>query len=203
VSPTDETDPRLTIVQLVEDNQLTTSDVLGYYQALERWSLGWELVSQPWAFSSLQRLGEVDLGRLVQNVGGSSVLRDIEFNIPSKYGELALASASDAATSALQSIQTFLLPFLYGLLGASVYILRSLSTDIKALTFESSFDYVLRLPLGALSGVAVAWIINFPSQQQVASLSPLALAFLAGYSVEVLFSALDRVVKAFSTESAR
>jgi hypothetical protein len=79
--------------------------------------------------------------------------------------------------------------------------LRSLSTEIRNSSYSSDVGYRLRMPLGALAGVAIAWVVvpdNEPGL--VRSIPPLGLAFLAGYSVEVLFAAMDRFIAAFSNE---
>jgi hypothetical protein len=62
---------------------------------------------------------------------------------------------------------------------------------------DSDIKYVLRIHLGALAGLAVG-LFFVPEDTTTAvlpiSLSPLALAFLAGYSVEFFFSAMDRFI---------
>lgn len=106
----------------------------------------------------------------------------------------------------LEVMQIYILPLLYGLLGASAYVLRSLNTEIRDLTYvvESNISYRLRIQLGALSGLAIGWFTIPETSSSVSSssfgtLSPLALAFLAGYSVEILFSGMDRLISKFST----
>ena len=103
----------------------------------------------------------------------------------------------------------YLLPILYGALGASAFIVRALATEIRATTYtnESNVGYQLRFYLGAVAGLSIAW---FTSGGKVAetsgllpSLSPLALAFVAGFSVELLFSLLERVVAAFSVAESK
>lgn len=117
------------------------------------------------------------------------------------------ADASLATTLArtrfiLLALQTYMLPLLYGLLGACTYVLRTLSRDVKALTYtpDSHVRYKIRLVLGTLSGLAITWF--FEPGVDALKLSPLALAFLAGYSVEILFAAMDRFVGAFSGAAA-
>lgn len=105
----------------------------------------------------------------------------------------------------LEVMQIYILPLLYGLLGASAYVLRSLNNEIRDLTYvvESNISYRLRIQLGALSGLAIGWFTipdTASSASSFGTLSPLALAFLAGYSVEILFSGMDRLVSKFSTE---
>lgn len=100
----------------------------------------------------------------------------------------------------LFAFQAYVLPLLYGLLGACTYVLRMLSRDVRSYSYtpDSHVRYKIRLVLGTLSGLAITWFFE-PGSETLKSLSPLALAFLAGYSVEILFAAMDRFVAAFST----
>jgi hypothetical protein len=100
----------------------------------------------------------------------------------------------------LVALQAYLLPLLYGLLGACTYVLRMLSRDVHSYSYtpDSHIRYKIRLVLGTLSGLAITWFFE-PGSETLKSLSPLALAFMAGYSVEILFAAMDRFVAAFST----
>jgi hypothetical protein len=105
----------------------------------------------------------------------------------------------------LTAILKYILPILYGALGASAYIVRTLASEIKDSTYSlgSTIRYQLRFYLGAVAGLSIAWFTSDPKAAEASagilqSLSPLALAFLAGYSVELLFSLLDRIVSAFS-----
>jgi len=112
------------------------------------------------------------------------------------------------ASFVLEAIQYYLLPLLYGLLGAFSYVLRNLANDIKekVYTKESNINYILRLHLGTLAGLAIGWFFGNGSggisSAGIGSLSPLALAFLAGYSVEVLFSGMDKLIAAISTKKS-
>ncbi|MFA5180804.1 MAG: hypothetical protein WC405_05750 [Syntrophales bacterium] len=103
------------------------------------------------------------------------------------------------ANFVLIALQGYVLPLLYGLLGAYIYVLRMLSNEIRNLTYtgKSYIRYKVRVVLGTLSGLAVTWFFQ-PGAEILKSLSPLALAFLAGYSVEILFAVMDKFVGAFS-----
>jgi hypothetical protein len=98
-------------------------------------------------------------------------------------------------------VGSFLLPVLYGMLGAIAFVLRRLSDDNT--TLDTARDarnrYSLRVPIGALSGLAAGWLLQPTSATVTSSLSPFALAFVAGYSAELVFAALDRIVAAFAT----
>ena len=125
----------------------------------------------------------------------------------------------------LRLISEFVLPMLYGLLGASAYVIRDLINSIRLVTFSkaSMINYNLRLIMGPLVGIAVGLFLGasvsdltgdasiaagaaIPSSTGVTgagSLGKAGLAFLAGYSVEVLFSALDSLVGAFARKDAQ
>jgi hypothetical protein len=96
-------------------------------------------------------------------------------------------------------VQTgWLLPFLYGLLGACVYVMRRLLFDTKTAVVENVV-IVLRLALGALAGVAMGWFASpstLPYASAPASSLPYAFAFLAGFSIDILFTLLDRLNRA-------
>ena len=98
----------------------------------------------------------------------------------------------------LQIMQLYLLPLLYGLVGSCAYILRSLTNEIKSLTYtpNANTGYTLRLRLGTLSGLAIGWFASPETTSVIKTLSPFALAFVAGYSVELLFSLMDRIISA-------
>ncbi len=122
----------------------------------------------------------------------------------------------------LANLQLFVLPLFYGLLGAFVYVLRTLTIEIKTLTYtrESNISYRLRIQLGALAGLAIGWFtgpnasfsLDTLSSEALSTfssgglstqtLSPMALAFVAGYSVDVLFALMDRIIYAFSTKES-
>lgn len=94
----------------------------------------------------------------------------------------------------------YFLPMLYGLLGACAFVLRKLSDEIDKLTYahDARVRYSLRLNIGLLSGLAVGWFIKpGVGDAGLVSLSPLALAFVAGYGSDLFFVALDKIVAAF------
>ena len=106
------------------------------------------------------------------------------------------------AKNRMDLLQQFILPPLYGWIGALAYILRSLSEQIRLWTYrkENSVLCDLRMLLGMVAGLAIGWFFK-PSGTEVNGVglvSPFALAFLAGYSVDLLFTVMDRVVATFS-----
>lgn len=99
----------------------------------------------------------------------------------------------------------YYLPLAYGLLGALAFVLRSLSRELSGLSFSrgSHVQFALRLLLGLLAGISVGWFLR-PELDTggLLDISPFALAFLAGYSVELVFTAMDTIIDAFSGESS-
>lgn len=120
-----------------------------------------------------------------------------------KPSDLPLAqrlAVQQRALMIIDALQRYVLPLLYGLLGSCVYVLRTLAEQIRARSYTDSakIDFRLRLYIGALSGLVVGWFFSSDYSSVMATLQPNALAFLAGYSVDLLFSAMDRVIGAFS-----
>ena len=120
-----------------------------------------------------------------------------------------------AAEFVLEALSTYVVPILYGLLGAFAYVLREIAKEVKSVTFShrSRIRYSLRLSLGLLAGIAVGFIVapdvGVGTVQEgepiltLERLGPMALAFLAGYSVELVFAVMDRIVSAFGGENRR
>jgi hypothetical protein len=95
------------------------------------------------------------------------------------------------------------LPLLYGLLGASVFLMRQWFGDAPdaILKVGDGGKIFLRLGLGGIAGLAIGWFWvpdATSSLGEITKLStaPFALAFLAGFSIELLFSLLDRIIGA-------
>ena len=90
----------------------------------------------------------------------------------------------------------YILPILFGSIGAVAYILRTISEQIRASTFSSSSPtrHIMRTALGAMAGVVVGLFSDLSTKL---SLPPLAVAFLAGYGVEAVFSMFDGFIAKF------
>jgi hypothetical protein len=132
--------------------------------------------------------------------GTDENLNEIEKSLFENTWEIELGLLN--SKSALAVFSQYVLPLLYGLLGALAYILRTLSSEIQNVTFTrgSEIRYSLRWPLGMLGGVTVGLFFDPAELTGFAAITPLGLAFLAGYGVELLFTGLDRMVGAFSGE---
>lgn len=107
-------------------------------------------------------------------------------------------------TFSVQILTLYLLPLAYGLLGSCTYILRVIAYEIDKQIYvrEHDIQYALRTLLGTFAGFVIGWFISSDAEIGVgfspAKLSPFAIAFLAGYSVELLFTVLDKIVAVYS-----
>jgi hypothetical protein len=90
----------------------------------------------------------------------------------------------------------YILPIVLGSIGAVAYIIRTISEQIRASTFSASSPtrHIMRAALGAMAGVVVGFFSDLSTKL---SLPPLAVAFLAGYGVEALFSMFDGFIAKF------
>ncbi|WP_340149890.1 hypothetical protein [uncultured Sneathiella sp.] len=128
-----------------------------------------------------------------------------------------------SAQYVLYAISAYFLPILYGLLGASFFVLRQLPKDIEGLTFSmnSHIDYSLRITQGPLAGIMASFFFTTTpatlhtlttqssaiatikiGSSSLSDFSPLAIAFLAGYSVELIFYVIDKIISAITTRAA-
>jgi hypothetical protein len=106
------------------------------------------------------------------------------------------------AQNILTDIATFygaltscILPILYALLGTCAYLLRTFEDQMSSRTFTPSAANSARFLIAAIGGTVIGLFGNITQQ---ASASPLAVAFLVGYAVEVFFSFLEGLIKAFT-----
>jgi len=96
------------------------------------------------------------------------------------------------------ALERYILPLLYGLLGAIFFVLRTLSKEVRDLTYFplTEINYRLRIPTGALAGLTVSWF--FTGSTLGSGLSGFAISFLTGYNVEVLFFLMDKIISQFT-----
>jgi hypothetical protein len=89
------------------------------------------------------------------------------------------------------------LPVLYALLGTCAYLIRTFEDQMSNRTFTPSAANSARFLIAAIGGAVVGLFNNF-AITDTASLPPLALAFLIGYAVDVFFTFLEGLMKAFA-----
>lgn len=109
------------------------------------------------------------------------------------------AKSNNAHTSLHHSVEIlskYILPLLYGLLGACTFIIRQLMQRMDDASFKRTtlYQYRFRLLLGMVLGGIVSLFLS-PEAMNGLNLSLSAIAFLAGYGVEAVFKALDSLVE--------
>lgn len=94
----------------------------------------------------------------------------------------------------------FVLPLLYGMLGALASVVRALGTAVEDAQFSPALGlvYTLKVPLGALVGATVGIVIEAKTLASIAGLTSLGLAFGFAYAVDVFFSFLDELMARLS-----
>jgi len=115
------------------------------------------------------------------------VLQDARF-----YGQ----SLREAVSVVYGAITSCILPVLYALLGACAYLLMKMGEDIKKRRFVKSHADMARFVIAGIGG-GIVGLFNFAIAQPV-SVSPLAVAFLVGYAVDVFFTLLQTLVVNFT-----
>lgn len=89
---------------------------------------------------------------------------------------------------------TWLLPALYGALGALMFHMRAFLDPLQP--NPSPARVLLRVSLGIFAGISVAWFLTPTVSDGINSvgLGVLTIAFLLGFSIDVFFALLDRLV---------
>lgn len=119
----------------------------------------------------------------------------------------AFGDGSDITNQSLQSLSVlpairekvalrvdWFLPFFFGLLGATLYVMRNVgSIRLPAVALPST---LMRISLGGVAGIAIGWFSINPADGGLVpggnvSL-PFILAFVVGYGIDALFQILDR-----------
>jgi hypothetical protein len=120
------------------------------------------------------------------------ILKKAEFE--KKENEYLFTEIELKTRYVLHVLQRYILPLLYGFLAATAYVLRSLINEIQNETYtgKSGVRYGVRTFLGALAGLVIGIIPK--GTTELSTLPPMAIAFLAGYNVEVLFALMDRFI---------
>ncbi len=126
----------------------------------------------------------------------SIALQELELSRILHQVRMVLFEHTLSADFILSTFQGYLLPLLYGLLGALIFVLRSLMNEVKTMVYtpNSEIKFRLRITLGALGGMIVGWFLKPDETNALASLSPMAIAFLMGYNVDMLFSIMDKAI---------
>jgi hypothetical protein len=119
--------------------------------------------------------------------------------------EPLLSMKVEAARVTVSRMNDILLPLLLGWLGAHAWVLRQLTSAIAARTLAkgSMLSTLVRLSLGALAGFSSSWLLTpeMVAGVQLKQVPAWALAFVAGYGIELVFAFMDRIIAAFTNKT--
>lgn len=124
--------------------------------------------------------------------------------VPDGTAPSVLAKLAAARTVAARLSEIYL-PLLLGWLGAYAFILRKMTKEISENSFAkgSALRHIVRLGLGALAGFASTWLLTpeVVGGEALKRIPAWALAFIAGYGIELIFAFMDRIINAFTTKT--
>jgi hypothetical protein len=129
--------------------------------------------------------------------GLPNVAKTLETMIPEfqdirQYGQ----TARDLVAVLYGAISACILPVLYALIGVCAKLLGQFEQQIRTRTYVQSEANSAHFVVAAIAGGVVGLFNNFTLGQS-ASVSPLAIAFLVGFSVDVFFSFLETLLQSF------
>ena len=117
-------------------------------------------------------------------------------DIVSTYQEVRAYAQSlrDAVAFWYGGIAASILPVIYALLGAYAWSLRRIQIELRDRTFAGFGGNAAHMLVAAIAGTVISLFSGLFVSTAV-SLSPLAWAFLAGYSSDSLFQLLDGILR--------
>lgn len=148
---------------------------------LRVWGAGWDWVTIPF------QTKDIALDKKLSTISSNDTQYQLERAVVLK------------AQFVLEVLQNFILPMLYGCLGAALFVLRSLALDAKEHTFdvERQMGYNLRIYMGSLCGLVIGWFIPDANVQE-AGMTQYSLSVLGGYSVDIVFVVMDKIIASFA-----
>ncbi len=122
----------------------------------------------------------------------------------------------DLQESLNRIIENYLIPMLGAFLGVAVYIIRDTNERLESVSLSpmDADGYWPRILLGLVAGLTIGWIaptntaatagaISADALGVLQNLSKTAIAFVVGYSIEVLFNILDAIKTALGVRDER
>lgn len=112
---------------------------------------------------------------------------------------ISLFSVAITGSGWLNSLFQYILPFAWGGLGSCVYLLKTLSDKVRILVFErrQMQGVIPRIMLGAILAMVVVNL--FELGETNIPIDAVALAFLTGLGVKVVYGVLENLVEALTT----
>lgn len=95
------------------------------------------------------------------------------------------------------ALSSCILPVMYALLGAAAFFLRSFERRVSTRTYTASAADSTRFLVAAIGGTVVGLFSNFAGNVEF-KVSPLALAFLVGYAVDMFYAFLENLIQSLT-----
>lgn len=105
-----------------------------------------------------------------------------------------------SAVYVVNLLEQYVLPLLFGCLGAFTLVLRRLHSAFQNGTFtlRNLLDYNIRIVLGGVTGISSGMFFSEASTLPNGQFGPMLVAFVVGYNVEILFMVMDDLVSRLS-----
>jgi hypothetical protein len=181
---------------VIEDLQTFAAAIRDMYGGARRMNRLYRLQPDPFGFDKLTLPGDItemlELPPGLPNLALAATERVCVYQRARYYAQ----STEESATILTGAVATCILPILYALLGAGAYVLRRFEI-LEYRLQKRTFIREAHSPRFITAGIAgaVVGLFNFGSG---ISVSPLAIAFLAGYAVDVFFAFLERMIDTLS-----
>ena len=179
----------------------TIRDIDAHTRQLSRFTNLWSVVHNPQAIDIFSNIRsdpyelhkKFDLPFPLTNYASAvtermRVYQDVRFLAQNVIDDVAFYYAA---------FSSCILPVMYALLGAAAFLLRNFERRVRTGTYTSSAADSTRFLVAAIGGAVVGLFSNFAGGGEF-RVSPLALAFLVGYAVDVFYAFLEHVINSFT-----
>ncbi|HEY2753016.1 hypothetical protein [Phenylobacterium sp.] len=132
----------------------------------------------------------------------STYLRFIDLTGPNNLAVEDVNNNLNIYMSWMQNIMTiyglWVLPAIYAMFGALIFQFRARINPL----LKNPKHPVTRAILAAMAGVSISWLFNSLNSKTFGGITIFGLAFLFGFSIDVFFATLDRLVTSLSKPTA-
>jgi hypothetical protein len=102
-----------------------------------------------------------------------------------------------SASGATQVLGLYILPLFYGWLGSLLWVVRKLTEDVSDPAFDK-LNPGARVVTGMVAGPVIGMFLSPEFLNSLAfQATPFLIAFIGGYSTDVFFSVIDRILVTF------
>jgi hypothetical protein len=159
----------------------------------------------PWMVSGKGRRENLELTLPILGTPPPDTIKDGMIKLAVYQDVRAMAqNAQRTSDIGWGAITTYLLPVMYAVLGALAFILRELTDQNEKNTFYPDYARMAnrtRLIMAVIVGTVIG-LFGSLWKTQLGAVSPLAIAFLAGYAADTFFSFVDKAVASRGTDAA-